>query len=218
LGTATAACGKGGQLCHECPLLSVCGADQQCGSCGPDNCPRCCSNGTCMVDSTADASCGQAGEACADCTVDGKGCSGTSFTCVGGPEPLGSDGQPVALNIMMGNLYAESIFTLDVTINARTPGAVAIAGTVPFGTQRRVLDAFRIGGNAEERRPAVMLIDPSSKIDVAASIVSLGQTSRFTASTTLDGATLTKDTLGFVYNYDVALATFGLRYDWIHLP
>lgn len=222
-GDATTACGAAGADCVSCSdggvfQQLVCTTSQQCGACGPDNCIGCCAGDVCKPKVPDDSSCGELGAACVDCADAGQACNGTSFACEGGPEPLGGDGKVVALNVAVDNLYADSIFTLAITIDAPDGGATPVDGAVPFGQVVQVLNGQHIAFETTDKFPASAQIDPRAQLSITAAVESLGQTTNYTGTTTLAAATLTKDTLTFVYDFDAATAKFDLRYGWLHLP
>jgi hypothetical protein len=162
--------------------------------------------------------CGELGAVCVDCSVTNRACNGTSFTCEGGPDPLSADGGVVALNVAVGNLYADSIFTLAIRIDAPDGGATPVDGATSFGQVVQVLNGQHVGYQATEKFPAIAQIDPRAQLNITAAVESLGQTTNYAGTTSLAGATLTKNTLGFAYEYDAATAKFDLHYGWLHLP
>ena len=114
---------------------------------------------------------------------------------VGSPPDAGPPG-PFYMQIRIVNDYAESIFTARITY---------------MGVETTLMDRQRIAGNGEARSN-VLMVTPGAQIDRTTLVTSLGDTTTFTGTGTVptDG----RRTLAYLYDYDVALATFRLRSVW----
>ncbi|MEK7178574.1 MAG: hypothetical protein AAB721_02890 [Patescibacteria group bacterium] len=144
---------------------------------------------------------------CNPCGADGGAAGGVAGGAGGGTS--GS----LTLNVRMRNEYAESIFTVDVTIEAPTDGGTISIGE-PAGTKKRVFDNERIAGSAFKVSTTTLNADPRAVLFLEIVGTSLGRQHAFSGREPVSDSGSNR-TLGLVYDYDLALASFRLRYGWL---
>jgi len=122
-------------------------------------------------------------------------------------EPVRDPGPVKPLNVRLSNSYADSIFTLDVTVL----GKPVDGGNAPMGKKVRVWDRERIAGHDFVRRDALFTVPRAADIKVNLTAMSLGENRYLT--TTIKGDPYS-DTLSIDYTWDVATAAFTISYGW----
>lgn len=130
--------------------------------------------------------------------------SGSGGSVIPAPAVIG----PVKpFNVRLSNSYADSIFTLDVTII----GKPIDGGTAPMGKKVRVWDRERVAGHDFVRRDALFTIPRDSDVKVSLTAMSLGENRYFTPTVKADPHS---DTLSIDYDWDVATAAFTIHFGW----
>lgn len=111
------------------------------------------------------------------------------------------------LNIKIRNRYAESIFTVDVTVSSKRVDG----GTAPIGKKVRVFDRERVAGHSFAERDDVFMVARDAQVKVNFAATSLGEERYFTAK--LDPEPQLS-TIVIEYDWDVATAAFTISYIW----
>lgn len=159
--------------------------------CGPDTC----AGGCCSVD-----------DQCVTCGGAGGGAGG------GGTAGGGQQSGTTTLNFRIENEYAESIFTADVTVESPADGGVLTMGD-PAGTKKRLFDNERIAGSGQKSSGIMVNVPENAVLFFEIEATSLGQKHSFSGREPVSDRN-GKRLLRFVYDYDIALAKFGVRYGW----
>lgn len=125
-----------------------------------------------------------------------------SFTAASrdGGDELGSQvvvAPPKPVSLTMRNEYAESIFTVTITP----------AGGLPV----KVFESMRIDGYVTEDSPVTVQIAGGQGFHLDADVISLGEHHQFTADRMAPDS---DRTFAMLYDYDLALAEFRLRFGW----
>lgn len=129
-----------------------------------------------------------------------------------GPLPVAEPGRLV--NVSMKNEYAESIFTIDITKQIPA-GTTLDPARGPTDTATvRVMNMQRISGFDTERKTEVLRANEAGELAFKVDAISLGDTHSFTGTFKVSESSSLKDTLGFEYDYDLALAKFSLKFGW----
>lgn len=115
-----------------------------------------------------------------------------------------------AINVSVKNEYAESIFTLNVAQQGTLDEKNGPTSTASV----RLLDMQRVGGSSTKRIDNAMRVNEQGELAFTLSAISLGNTHTFTGTFKVTDSTSTNDTLGFTYDYDLALAEFRITYGW----
>lgn len=116
----------------------------------------------------------------------------------GPPEPTG----PLAMSARVENDYAESLFTMAVTVSTPDGGS----------TTTQVFDEKRIGSSSSATAP--FEARPGDVVEFAFSALSLGQRQSFGSVKMTESVVSSKKSLVVAYDFDLATAKFGIKYRW----
>lgn len=110
-------------------------------------------------------------------------------------------------NVVLINSYAESLFTLDVTVLGKR-----VDGDSPLtGKKVRVFERERVPGHQRVERENLFMMSRGADVKFTLAGTSLGETRYFTATLPADRR---RDTLKIEYDWDVATAAFTISYEW----
>ena len=111
------------------------------------------------------------------------------------------------LKVEIRNHYAESIFTLDVTVNSKKVDG----GTAPIGKKVRVFEKERIRGHDELEKSAGFLMARDGDLRLNLAAMSLGEWRYFSAKIEPNPAA---EMVVITYDWDFATAAFTITYGW----
>jgi hypothetical protein len=135
------------------------------------------------------------------------GGSGTTPSTPSAPTPPRVESPLKPLSVTIRNKYAESLFTLDVTVVGKR-----VDGDSPLVAKKyRVCERARIEGHGSEDFRDLFKMNRAADVKFTFAATSLGETRYFTVTVQADK---THDTLRIDYDWDVATAAFTISYGW----